>query len=75
MPDWKVCKMRKLGDRSFTENKRIYILKIAQRRANFALSYTIYLEIGLSTSKCPQKHGGFDVTGVQLGYAVNAVYH
>ena len=27
------------------------------------------------TSKCPQKHGGFDVTGVQLGYAVNAVYH
>ena len=46
------------------------------RRARCApLSYTIYLEIGLSTSKCPQKHGGFDVTGVQLGYAVNAVYH
>ena len=38
-----------------------------------ALSYSIYLEIELSTSKGPQKHGGFDVTGVQLGYTVNAV--
>ena len=28
-PDWKVCKMRK-GDRSFTENMCIKILKIAQ---------------------------------------------
>ena len=40
-----------------------------------ALSYTIYLEIGLSTSRCPRKHGGCDVTGVKLGYGVHAVNH
>ena len=33
------------------------------------LSYTIYLEIGLSTSRCPRKHGGCDVTGVKHGKA------
>ena len=35
------------------------------------LSYTIYLEIGLSTSRCPRKHGGCDVTGVKpLSYTI-----
>ena len=40
-----------------------------------ALSYTIYLEIVLSAAECPQKHGGCDVTGVNLGYDVHAVIH
>ena len=40
-----------------------------------SLSYTIYLEIGLSTSRCPRKHGGCDVTGVKLEYGVHAVNH
>ena len=35
-----------------------------RRTKYYPLSYTIYLEIGLSTSRCPRKHGGCDVTGV-----------
>ena len=45
MPDWKVCKMHKLGDRSFTENKRIYILKIAQRRENFEITNALSVHL------------------------------
>jgi hypothetical protein len=31
----------------------------------------IYLEIGLSTLTCPEKHGGCDVTGVQLAHTLH----
>ena len=44
-------------------------------RLIWPLSYTIYLEIVLSAAECPQKHGGCDVTGVNLGYDVHAVIH
>ena len=70
-----------------TKLKEIEIRKFERNMFNYAkanytlcgekwtLSYTIYLEIGLSAAECPQKHGGCDVTGVNLGYDVHAVIH
>ena len=50
-------------------------VKYGRNQGRKTLSYTIYLEIVLSAAERPQKHGGCDVTGVNLGYDVHAVIH